>query len=198
MWLLYQLIGFYVSCGFALSPIEILSFAANGDSKATPGNANLECNDVSGFVADVPGIALAVDEYQSSTTPGCFPDGRYNDLNFVIQPGVVKTFRAYRITGPANPATEFLASKTTIWLTFDSAGDYKIYRVTADGVVPAGAISATAANKWYKTTLLASDQPTFLVAPAAARVSGWPLLATGAEGATLFEDTNFVTTAYRW
>ena len=196
MWRAYQLIGFYFSCGFALSPIQFFSFVNNGDLEEFQGNLNKECDDVSTFTADASGIALALDEH---IVTKCFNDGRFNDLDWSIQPGLVASFRAYQISGPRTPATHFEASKTTIWLSFKAAGLYTIYLLASDGSLQqVENVNASTFGTFFKTTLLARANPTLVVTPATTRVSQWPLLAPGAEGAVVFKDHDFKTVARRW
>ena len=104
------LIGLYVSCALALSPIKSFSFSKNGDAVESPGNVNKECNDVATFKEDAPGIALALDKYGSR----CWSDGRYNDKDYSVQSGKVESFVAYRISGPKTKATKFRGSKNTV------------------------------------------------------------------------------------
>ena len=196
MRLAYQLIGFHVSCGLALSPLQYFSFTNNGDRVDVPGNVNKECDGVSTFVPEAPGIALALDRYNGET---CWTDGRYNHMGWSIQPGLVTSFRAYQISGPNTEAINFEASKNTIWLSFDAAGLYTVYLLTSEGdIQKVENITSPASGTFVKTTLLAKNKPTLFVVPAATRVSQWELLAPGAEGAIVFEDLNFKMTTRRW
>ena len=191
------LIGLCVSCASALSPLTPFSFSSQGKRFDVPGNVNRECGDgaANNFKDDAPGIALALTEYQGN----CWYDGRYNHKDFSIQPGQVESFRAYQISGPKSMAQNFQASKNTIWLSFDKAGPYKIYLLGKSGdLAEEATVTSPKAGTFVQTPLKADGPKTLVIAPASTRVSVWPQLAAGVEGATVWQDSNFKITARRW
>ena len=207
------------SCASALSPLTPFTFHAKGSPVSLAGDANCEARGASSFKESAPGIALAVNKKQGH----CWMGGGYNYRDFTIQPGLAGPYRAYQISAPKTKPHKFAASDNTIWLSFDKPGKYKVYVLTTllagkespnhGGVEEMATITATAANTFVKVPgetkrgvymgditvgVLADKFKTVIVAPASTRVSMWPKLGTGVEGAIFYQDSNFKITARRW
>ena len=175
-----------------LSPF---TFENKGELTRVSGTNNKETDDVSIFREDAPGIALALTVYKGSS----WGDGRYNSMDFTIQSGLVGSFRAYKIDGPKTKFKQFQASQNTIWLSFEKAGDYKIYLLDDTGTLTEeGSITSPEGGKFIKTNMLADSLKTLVIAPASARVSNWPLVAPGVEFAVVWQDKDFTIKALRY
>ena len=189
------LFGLCVSCASALSPLKPFSFASEGKALTVTGTVNQECKDASTFKADAPGVALALTKYSNR----CWSDGRYNAKDFTIQPGKVGSLKAFQISGPKSPPKSFRASKNAIWLSFDKKGSYTIYQLDDKGSLKdLGTVESQGADKFVKTKLFADAKRTLVVAPASLRVSVWPQLEDGVEGATVWQDSTFKITGRRY
>ena len=193
---LFSLFGLCASCAYAaLAPLQPFSFSTKGESVEVTGTVNQECKTADTFKADAPGIALALTIYSKR----CWSDGRYNAKGFTIQAGVVGFFRAYQISGPKTAPKSFRASKNSIWLSFAKKGSYKIYRFSEAGdLKEIGTVVSPGADQFVKTNLFADAKQILAVAPASARVSVWPQLEDGVEGATVWQDSTFKITGRRW
>lgn len=189
-------LALFVCCAYGLKPLSPMSFSKTGKSYDVTGVQNNECKGSNTFKEDAPGIVLAVDKYQN----GCWTDGRYNHKDFSIQPGMVGSAKAYQISGYKTKAKNFQASKNTIWLSFPKQGAYKVYSLAKNTLQEIAAVTSPKANTFVKiNNLLADAKPiTLVVAPASTRLSAWPQLASGAEGAIVFQDSTFKVTARRW
>ena len=196
MWTTFLLICLYVSCASALKPLSPFSFASKGQRVDVPGDTNKEC-DVSKFKEDAPGIVLAMGKQGGHDKGKCWDGGTYNNRDISIQPGLIGSLRAYQISAPKTKATEFVASKTTIWLSFKAAGSYKIYFMNELGELQEQG-TVTFSKGFVKIPVIADAAKIFAVSPASTRVSVWPQLAAGVEGAILHQDSSFKITARRW
>ena len=155
---------------FTYSPQTSFAFSSKGNSVDVPGDTNRECNAVSSFKEDAPGIAMAVDKRQGH----CWYGGNYNHRDFSIQPGLVGPFRAYKISAPKSKAKKFAASENTIWVSFDKAGSYKVYVLGESGDLhERGNVTTSKAGELAKTTVVAdADAGVILVvAPASVKLS---------------------------
>ena len=190
-------LALFVSCAYGLKPLSPMSFSKTGKSYAVSGAQNNECKGSNSFKEDAPGIVLAFDKYRHY---GCFGDGRYNHKDFSIQPGMVASARAYQISGYKTKAKNFRASKNTIWLSFPKQGTYKIYSFAKNSLEEFASVTSPKANTFVKIKNLVADAKpiTLVIAPASTRLSVWPLLASGTEGAIVFQDSTFKITARRW
>ena len=160
-----------------------------------PGDTNRECNDVSTFKEDVPGLALAVDKQQGH----CWYNGNYNNRDFSIQPGLVGSFRAYEISAPKTKAKKFAASDNTIWLSFEKAGSFNIYTLDKYGELQEqGNVTSAKADTFVKIPVVVDAPKTLVIAPSSMRATMWPQLAAGVEGAIVWQDSNFKITGHRW
>ena len=171
------------------------SLEKKGNPVDASGTKNLECNDVSSFKEDAPGLALALDKQQNQ----CWRWGNHHHSDFTIQQGVVGSHRAYHISGPKTMAKRHRVSHNTIWLSFDKKGSYKVYTMGKHGDVhEQGNITAPEANTFVKTPVVADADKTIVVVAASTRFSAWHRFGFGADGATLWQDSHFKVTVRRW
>ena len=181
------LFGLCVSCASALSPLKPFSFASEGKAVRATGTVNQECTTASTFKSDAPYVALAL----TNSSDICWSASANN---FTVQPGKVGPFKAFQVSGP-EPKFPFYA----IWLSFDQKGSYKIYQLDDTGSLKELAdVESQEAYKFVDTKLYAEEKRTLVVAPASVRVSQWPQLEDGVEGATVWQDSTFKITAHRW
>ena len=155
---------------FTYSPQTSFAFSSKGKPVDVAGDTNKECNGVSSFKEDAPGLAMAVDKQQGH----CWSGGSYNHRDFSIQPGLVGPFRAYEISASKSKAQKFAASDNTIWVSSAKAGSYKIYVLGKSGHLhERGTVTISKSGELVKTSVVAdADAATILVvAPASFTLS---------------------------
>ena len=125
----------------AWSPL--LRYSWTGSATFTvKGDENRECDGSSSFsvittaqcsASTACSVALALEKYSNN----CYTRGKYNNLDFTIQTGSVSAgamaFDAFKIGAALTPFSQFLGSRTAVWMNFTTAGDYVIYGFDAHG-----------------------------------------------------------------
>lgn len=124
-------------------------------------------------------------------------DGRYNHNDFPVEQGRVtaagtdQMFDAYRISPPLHRATKFLGSQHRIYYRFPFKADWRVYQLAGDAIRQVAAVAAEQVNPEQFTSIEGVSvskltEPTiYFFAPAAIRVSVYPLLSGTVEGARL-------------
>lgn len=114
-------------------PLRTFSFEPS-EQKLIPGTSAQKkegFEDCDGIVHDVDrigGLALVSQFFQN----GCYTDGRYNHAGYQVERGTLKSLdgrlaiEAYRVSGPARKATDFLTSKHILSIQIATAGDYTL------------------------------------------------------------------------
>jgi hypothetical protein len=77
----------------------------------------------------------------------CYTDGRYNHADYKVERGILKSsdgalaVEAYRVSGPARKANEFLGSNHILSFQIAAAGDYALYEFDSSNLAPVAQIA---------------------------------------------------------